>query len=246
MDWHPKNVMLTTLFLATKTTNNPISLEAFTTNIPKTAPADVLDLEFLVAQSLEFEFAVWHAHRALWGIVLDIQSLPSSENGDDPSPIQIYDQALVHVRESRLTDAELLYTPSQIALAAVGIVAPEMASRWSQSKLSSLGSTVPLNAFNASIDELKNLITAFGHPPNVEDVRDIDKRLRICKNPEKVVGSKAYLAKKAEEERKAEEKRNKKAEQIQINLAQGGDPFSGEDGTRKAALVDYDDDDDDD
>ncbi|KAJ8521444.1 hypothetical protein ONZ45_g1895 [Pleurotus djamor] len=67
MDWHPKNVMLTTLFLATKTTNNPISLEAFTTNIPKTAPADVLDLEFLVAQSLEFEFAVWHAHRALWG-----------------------------------------------------------------------------------------------------------------------------------------------------------------------------------
>lgn len=64
---------LTALFLATKTTNNPISLERYTTRIPKTAPADVLDLEFLVAQSLGFEFAVWHAHRALWGIWLDIQ-----------------------------------------------------------------------------------------------------------------------------------------------------------------------------
>jgi cyclin H len=72
----PRNVnffRLTTLFLATKTTNNPISLERYTTRIPKTTPADVLDLEFLVAQSLGFEFAVWHAHRALWGIWLDIQ-----------------------------------------------------------------------------------------------------------------------------------------------------------------------------
>lgn len=91
MDWHPKNVMcvsssssnggrlirtlrrLTALFLATKTTNNPISVEAYVTHIPKTTPQDVLDLEFLVAQSLNFEFTVWHAHRSLWGIWLDIQ-----------------------------------------------------------------------------------------------------------------------------------------------------------------------------
>jgi len=64
---------LTALFLATKTTNNPISLETYTTHIPKTAPSDVLDLEFLIAQSLNFEFTVWHAHRALWGIWLDLQ-----------------------------------------------------------------------------------------------------------------------------------------------------------------------------
>jgi hypothetical protein len=64
---------LTALFLATKTTNNPISLEAYTSHIPKTASSDVLDLEFLVAQSLNFEFVVWHAHRALWGIWLDLQ-----------------------------------------------------------------------------------------------------------------------------------------------------------------------------
>ena len=94
MDWHPKNVMyvliyqgqivsirllmgggnrLTAVFLATKTTNHPISLEAYASRIPRTAPNDVLELEFLVAQSLGFDFAVWHAHRALWGIYLDIQ-----------------------------------------------------------------------------------------------------------------------------------------------------------------------------
>lgn len=95
MDWHPKNVMygqlkacsvpftwliqvflvnrLTALFLATKTTNNPISLESYAAHIPRTESADVLELEFLVAQSLGFDFAVWHPHRALWGAWLDLQ-----------------------------------------------------------------------------------------------------------------------------------------------------------------------------
>ncbi|KAF7436962.1 hypothetical protein PC9H_003796 [Pleurotus ostreatus] len=244
MDWHPKNVMLTTLFLAAKTTNNPISLEAFTTHIPKTSPSDVLDLEFLVAQSLEFEFAVWHAHRALWGIVLDIQSLPpAAAQTEDPPPSQLYDAALAHIRESRLTDAELIYTPSQIALAAASLVAPDLAARWSHSKLSASGSGTPPAALDATVEAIKSMIVNFGHPPNVNDVRDIDRRLKICKNPEKVVGSKAYLAKKAEEERKAEEKRNKKAVESQNAMA-NGDPFE-ELGHKKEALVDYDDDDDD-
>jgi len=70
---------LTALYLATKTTNNPISIDTYASHIPKTAPSDVLDLEFLVAQSLEFEFAVWHAHRALWGIWLDLQVRSASK-----------------------------------------------------------------------------------------------------------------------------------------------------------------------
>jgi cyclin H len=64
---------LTAIFLAAKTTNHPIALEAYTSHIPKTSPNDVLELEFLLAQSLSFEFAVWHAQRALWGIWLDLQ-----------------------------------------------------------------------------------------------------------------------------------------------------------------------------
>jgi len=64
---------LTALFLATKTTNNPISLDSYAAHIPRTEPADVLELEFLVAQSLGFDFAVWHPHRALWGAWLDLQ-----------------------------------------------------------------------------------------------------------------------------------------------------------------------------
>lgn len=94
------------------------------------------------------------------------------------------------------------------------------------------------------LEKIKALISQ-GHPPDVESVREVDRRLKLCKNPEKVVGSKAYLARKREEERIAEEKRAKKVELQKAVVDAEDDPF----GTKlapKKGLVDYDDDDDDD
>ncbi|EIN13489.1 cyclin-like protein [Punctularia strigosozonata HHB-11173 SS5] len=234
MDWHPKNVMLTALFLATKTTNHPISIEAFTTAIPRTAPSDVLDLEFLVSQSLNFEFAVHHAHRALWGLWLDVQSLP-----DVPQAItrDTYEAALTHARAARLTDAELIYTPSQIALACLHLVAPETAAQWARSK----GSEAVLGILGA----IGQMIRRDGTVPQTDNtMREIDRRLKICKNPEKVVGSKAYIAKQERAARKAEAKRVRKAQAIQKAVDEG-DPFGNELAGSQAG-VDPDDDDDDD
>ncbi|KAI0307791.1 cyclin-like protein [Multifurca ochricompacta] len=226
MDWHPKNVMLTALFLATKTTNHPISLESYTSNIPRTNPSDVLDLEFLVAQSLAFEFAVWHAHRAFWGIWLDeISQAPPHEQLQ-----AIYDTALQHIRTSRLTDVELIYPPSQIALACLSLSHPEIAASWARSKHAD-------TALEA-IESIKRTITRDGDIPSVDVVREIDRRLKICKNPEKVVGSKAYLLKKAKEEKEAELKRVRKAESTR-KAAEQDDPF----GEELAGRANLDDDD---
>ncbi|KAF8642247.1 hypothetical protein AX16_009522 [Volvariella volvacea WC 439] len=242
MDWHPKNVMLTALFLATKTTNNPISLEVYTKRIKGTAPSDVLDLEFLVAQSLNFEFAAPFTI-SYWSQYDGTQNLPDGTLGPE-----VYDEALVQVRALRLTDAELIYTPSQIALAALSTVVPELCSQWLRSKLASntSDSVLSANALESTLEDIKALITTAGVAPDVESVREVDRRLRLCKNPEKVVGSKLYLAKKAAEEREAEEKRLRKAESARQAMT-GNDPFAasslGE--PKRAGLVDYDDDDDD-
>ncbi|KAH0838423.1 cyclin-like protein [Lanmaoa asiatica] len=242
MDWHPKNVMLTALFLATKTTNNPISLESYTSNIPRTSPSDVLDLEFLVAQSLSFDFAVWHSHRALWGLWLDLQSL--LDIADDQRSRDVYETALKHVRNSRFTDAELIYAPSQIAFAALSLASPLLSQKWLDSKLPGLGETFPETP-QSVVNAIKILITNSGHPPDVEAVREVDRRLKSCKNPEKVIGTKAYLARKAEEERKAEAKRNKKAEDVRRAL-EGDDPFGStvNEGQRPQRMEEFDDDDD--
>ncbi|KAG0709012.1 cyclin-like protein [Suillus ampliporus] len=243
MDWHPKNVMLTALFLATKTTNNPISLESYTSNIPKTSNSDVLDLEFLVSQSLNFEFAVWHAHRALWGIWLDLQSLPDVPQ--ELRPQDFYDIALIHVRASRFTDVELVYTPSQIALACLALESPLLAQRWADSKAVD-GAAQPLSeTLEPTLGAIKHIITQMGQPPHVEAVREVDRRLKLCKNPEKVPGSKAYLAREAAEQRRAEEKRNKKAEDVRKAVSES-DPFGKElnEDERATQLAELDDDDD--
>ena len=60
------------------------------------------------------------------------------------------------------------------------------------------------------IATLRALITTEGQAPPIEAVREVDRRLRLCKNPEKIPGTQAYLARKAEEERKSEEKRQRK------------------------------------
>jgi len=247
MDYHPKNVMLTALFIATKTTNHPISLEAYANHIPKTLPSDVLDLEFLVAQSLGFDFTVWHAHRALWGIWLDIQNLPDIRIDELR---QAYDVALKYARITRLTDAELLYTPSQIALACLSLASPSLASAWVRSQFSSPPSPPSPPTPNSSPDcvvldilgPIKDMITAHGLLPDVEAVREVDRRLRLCKNPEKVVGSGAYKRKQDEKERRAAEKRTRKAERIRRAI-EDGDPFGT--ALNEQDLDDDDDDDDD-
>lgn len=63
---------LTCVFLATKTENHPISIDSFSSKT-RTTPDDILSLEFLISQSLRFEYKVHHAHLAASGLLLDMQ-----------------------------------------------------------------------------------------------------------------------------------------------------------------------------
>lgn len=148
-----------------------------------------------------------------------------------------YDTALTHVRASRLTDAEFVYTPSQIALACLFIASPALASAWLRSKSGQGGDDPAL----AILEPIRAMITTEGSPPNVEAVREVDRRLKLCKNPEKVPGSNAYNKRLAEKLRKADEKRLRKAEMIRKAM-EDGDPF----GSALAGQADLDDEDDDD
>ncbi|EEB87211.1 hypothetical protein MPER_15533, partial [Moniliophthora perniciosa FA553] len=153
-------------------------------------------------------------------------SLPDTPPDFAATQSTIYDTALTH-----------------IALAALHMAAPDVAKKWLQSKddkLPRLGSEPP--DILASVEAIQELIAKSGHAPDVEDVREVDRRLKLCKNPEKVVGSKAYLAKKAEEDKKTEDKRTRKAN----NETAVVDPFGDALERPKPGLVDYDDDDDDD
>lgn len=130
MDYHPKNIMLTCVFLATKTENCSTSVDQFAARIPNSQPADILALEFLVSQSLHFEYKVHHAHVALNGLVLDMQT-----SGVDPSALSVaFPRAQSYCRASRLTSAELVYTPAQIALACFRLADSTLVDQWLEAK----------------------------------------------------------------------------------------------------------------
>lgn len=71
---------LTCVFLATKTENHPTSIDSFSSKT-RTTPDDILSLEFLVSQSLRFEYKVHHAHLAASGLLLDMQVRVSQFSG---------------------------------------------------------------------------------------------------------------------------------------------------------------------
>lgn len=144
----------------------------------------------------------------MWGIWLDLAS--------DQKDEAVYEKAKGFVKQSRLTDAELVYTPSQIALAAFSLADPVLAKSWESLQVKPLDEDV--------LEAIRSMIVNEGRSPPVEAVREIDKRLKLCKNPEKVVGSRAYEKRKAEEDNLAGEKRRKKADAARQSM-EDNNPF---------------------
>lgn len=110
------------------------------------------------------------------------QSIPEL---DQESAKRVHAASLAHMRAARLTDAELIYTPSQIAVACVYLADAQMAETY----LSSKGSGNVLT----TVQEIAEMIQRDGKGADVGLVKDIDRRLKLCKNPERVPGTKLYV-----------------------------------------------------
>lgn len=210
MEWHPKSIMPTCLFLAAKTTNHPVPIDVFVKKFEKFKESDVLDLEFVVAQSLSFEFWVRGAERGVRGWALELQStlLPGAgERAQRALP-----KALEVLTYSRLTDAEFLFAPAQIALACWRIADAELVDAFLGAKYAAFeeseGDRLGEGEGDEEEERMRNI--PFGIPRadllrisgdievmirtgeakhDLKKVKEVDKRLKSCANPEKVPGT---------------------------------------------------------
>lgn len=117
---HPKYLILTTLFLASKTENAFIPLEYFKQQLPASVDASQLtSLEFPLSSGLQFSYTVWSCLRPLWGFGLELIELVNEGALDFEKDIvrRVLDDARQWGSESLRTDAQFLFTPPQIALA---------------------------------------------------------------------------------------------------------------------------------
>lgn len=93
MTYHPKEMMPSALFLATKTENHYTSLKSFVAKLPKTTAEDVIAPEFLLTQGLRFTFDVRHPHRGLEGGFMELLAMANgkghgSSNSSSASQLQ--------------------------------------------------------------------------------------------------------------------------------------------------------------
>lgn len=72
MTYHPKEILPSVIFLATKTENHYIPLQKFVSQYPKATAETVIAPEFLLTQGLRFTFDVRHPQRALEGGYMEL------------------------------------------------------------------------------------------------------------------------------------------------------------------------------
>ncbi|KAI3403862.2 hypothetical protein KGF56_003292 [Candida oxycetoniae] len=125
MEYHPKNVLYTCIFLAAKSENYFISIDSFVKALKGVQAADILNLEFILLQSLKFTLLVHHPIRPLYGFFLDFQAELLH-----PAPIMydvsvdtignLYNSAREWLNKYYMSsNVAFLFAPPHIALAAI-------------------------------------------------------------------------------------------------------------------------------
>lgn len=200
MEYHPKLILLTCLFLAAKSENYFISIHTFCKRIPKTTPESILSLEFEILQSLKFTLLTHHPFRPLYGFFFDIQEVLK----DDYSSKElgtIYDEARKLVDETLISDAVYHFTPPQIALACFKQINNELVLKYLKKKFDSEtkpetikeeeevkeepneGKEISLHdQILETIEQCQEVIKKAQNPTK-EEATIIDRKVQYCLNP---------------------------------------------------------------
>lgn len=184
MEYHPKLVLLTCLFLAAKSENFFISINSFCKRIPKTTAESILGLEFEILQSLKFTLMAHHPFRPLYGFFFDIQDTLGSEVASKDLG-KVYDAARTLINEALISDAVFRFTPPQIALACFKITDEELAMKYLSKKFNKTDDSTPATDYDILLDvisECQEVVRSTPNPTKEQAVL-VDKKVQFCVNP---------------------------------------------------------------
>lgn len=112
MDYHPKEVLVTCVYLATKVEEFNVSIGQFVGNIKGDrlkAMDIILSNELLLMKELNYYLTVHNPYRPIEGFLIDIKTRCNM-----PSPDRLRGGVDEFIEKTFLTDACLLYSPSQV------------------------------------------------------------------------------------------------------------------------------------
>eukprot|EP00884_Botryococcus_braunii_P005003 jgi/Botrbrau1/14503/Bobra.0350s0008.1 len=221
LDYDPKDIFLTAIYLACKVEESYIGAEQFCREV-KQDEQTVLQKEPIVLQGLNFDLITYGPYRSLEGFLLDMEEALEQPGALDESFRKVLEGGgLTKLRGSAraaadalmLTDAPLLFPPAQLALAALRSAIRKAGASFSSylrrvaEKEGAMGSSssAPLieEILKAGLARLDELGMQGAQPVNGDEVKKIDRRLKLCHNPLTDPSSDIYKRMAAERDRQA-------------------------------------------
>jgi len=215
MDYHPRDVMLTALYLACKVEEFNVSIAQFVGNLKgdrNKAAELVLSYELMVMEKLHFHLTVHNPYRPLEGFFIDLKARYRAQL----TQAEVLRRgADAFVDRSLNSDVMLLFPPTHIALAALAQAAGECKVELEPYFLLLMENCEEkLAKLKASISKIQKLVRKLP-TMNRENIKKIEMKLEKCRNQAKNPASEDWKKKiqEAEEEETARTfKRRKTAE----------------------------------
>lgn len=192
MDYHPKEILATCVYLACKVEEFNVSIGQFVANIKgdrDKASDIILNNELLLMQQLNYHLTIHNPFRPVEGFLIDIKTRCSLAN-----PERLRTGIDEFLEKVFLTDACLVYAPSQIALAAVLHAASkeqENLDSYVTDMLFRDAGPDKLAILIEAVRKIRSLVKMVDSPAR-ERVKLIEKKLDRCRNQEHNPDSEVY------------------------------------------------------
>ncbi|XP_076338318.1 cyclin H isoform X2 [Tachypleus tridentatus] len=185
MDYHPKHIMATCVYLACKVEEFNVSITQFVANIKgdRVKASDIiLNNELLLMQQLNYHLTIHNPFRPVEGFLIDIKT--RCPEVTDPERFRHFIDDFLDRTFS--TDACLLYAPSQIALAAVLYASTKLKENLERYITEILFGDSPSEKQAYIQEAIRNIwmmVKNIECPPK-DKIKAIEKKLEKCRNEE--------------------------------------------------------------
>ncbi|XP_052830153.1 cyclin-H isoform X3 [Octopus bimaculoides] len=199
MDFHPRDITLTSVYLASKVEEFNVSINQFVGNLKgdrdKFANV-ILGFELLLMEKLSYHLTVHNPFRPLEGFLIDMKT--NCQTCSDPEILR--PQAEEFLEKSMLTDICLLVSPAQISLAAI----LDSCSLKNIDIMSYVTSVLMKGAESdqkkRAMQQIKLIQITVNNQNSLkrEHIRQLEKKLEKCRNQENNPDSEVYKKKMQE------------------------------------------------
>lgn len=201
MDHPPKEMFLVCLYMACKVEEYNISVDTFLQILPverrEKAKDFIIGHELLLMQYLDFHLTVHNAYRPLEGFLIDLKTTETAAGKPEAWRPRM-DEFL---RVALAKDVCLLFPPSQIALAALYNASQTDTSRYISDSFG--GKADAITAQCQTI--IDSVLSSESYAFSKEQVKQIEVKLKGCRNPENNPDSKMFKRKKLDREQVTED-----------------------------------------